>query len=289
MHTLKILGSADASGAPNPFCNCAWCERARHLGGKHVRTRAGARLDDLLHFDLAPDLLKQALDNKLCLADLEHIFITHYHADHFAVGEMELMLMAKVDRRANPLNVYLSKDAHAEFLLSPFWRYGELNQMIDKGMLKIHIFDPEMGVKLPGYHLKAIFGNHKGSGISGRALNYLATGDDKKVLLYATDTGAYHEEQFEALSGIYLSALVLECTFTDDRDVPMGGHHDIPNFIRTLESFKALGNIDEKTKVVMTHIGHHHLKYDHDTLAQRINELAPMPVTVGYDGLDVTY
>ncbi len=286
-HKLRILGSGDASGIPQAFCDCASCTRARDEGGKHIRTRSSARVDDILHFDLSPDLFKQALDNKLVLTTLEHMFITHFHSDHFAIEQLELIQMSKYNREGKPLNVYMSAQAVEECKACGLYAYAA--RMVEKNILAVKPFDPVIGVKVPGYSVSAIWGNHTGSGNSGRALNYLLTADDGKKLLYGTDSGPYKQEQFDALRGHRLDVLVLECTFSDDRDDMNGGHHDLNTFPRTLKSLKDIGVIDEKTKVVMTHIGHHHLKYSHDALERTACERSCVPVTVGYDGLVVTF
>ncbi len=286
-HKLLLLGTADASGIPNAFCACASCDRARKAGGLEVRTRASARLDDTLHFDLSPDLFWQTMKNGLCLTDLEHLFITHYHADHFAVDALELLAMSKHER-GTPLSVYASQGVFDALAMHPL--YVSLRAHLQKrDLVRFVPVGPHNGARVPGHEVAAIWGNHTGDLCSGRALNYLVTGEDGKRLLYATDTGPYREEQFAALSGVRLHVLVLECTFSDDRDDPMGGHHDMNNFPRTLAALYARGVIDQDTRVVATHIGHHHLAYPHDELQAELNRRCCVPVSVGYDGQIITY
>ena len=52
---LKFLGTAASEGIPNPFCNCELCTKARHEGGKDVRTRASALIDGVIQIDLSPE------------------------------------------------------------------------------------------------------------------------------------------------------------------------------------------------------------------------------------------
>lgn len=49
---LTYFGTAAAEGWPGIFCHCVYCERAKQLGGKNIRTRSQALLDDTLLFDL---------------------------------------------------------------------------------------------------------------------------------------------------------------------------------------------------------------------------------------------
>ena len=46
---IKYLGTAAAEAFPAIFCNCKYCEEARELGGKNIRTRSQSLVnDDLL-------------------------------------------------------------------------------------------------------------------------------------------------------------------------------------------------------------------------------------------------
>lgn len=48
---IKYLGTAAAEGIPAIFCECANCKRSRMLGGKNIRTRSQAIIDDVLLID----------------------------------------------------------------------------------------------------------------------------------------------------------------------------------------------------------------------------------------------
>ena len=52
---IKYLGTAAAEGVPGIFCDCENCKRARKLGGKNIRTRSQAILDDTLLIDFPAD------------------------------------------------------------------------------------------------------------------------------------------------------------------------------------------------------------------------------------------
>ena len=48
---LTYLGTAAAEGFPAIFCNCEYCNEARRLGGKNIRTRSQALVNDDLLID----------------------------------------------------------------------------------------------------------------------------------------------------------------------------------------------------------------------------------------------
>lgn len=63
---LTYLGTAAAEGWPAAFCNCDGCRAARRLGGRNIRTRSQALVDDALLLDFPCDAwlhaLRQGLD-----------------------------------------------------------------------------------------------------------------------------------------------------------------------------------------------------------------------------------
>ena len=68
---ILFLGTAAAEGVPSPFCDCSTCTHARQTGGRNVRMRAGALLNDDLLFDCGPDLGAAAQRFDLRLSRLE--------------------------------------------------------------------------------------------------------------------------------------------------------------------------------------------------------------------------
>src|SRR5699024_10320179 len=53
---VEFLGTAAAEAFPDPFCDCDYCEASRIAGGKRLRLRASALINDDLIIDLGPDL-----------------------------------------------------------------------------------------------------------------------------------------------------------------------------------------------------------------------------------------
>ena len=48
---FQYLGTAAAEGFPAIFCNCEYCQNARRLKGKNIRTRSQAIIDEKLLLD----------------------------------------------------------------------------------------------------------------------------------------------------------------------------------------------------------------------------------------------
>ena len=52
---LQYFGTAAAEGWPSLFCGCDACRRAREAGGRNIRTRSQAMIDDKLLIDFPAD------------------------------------------------------------------------------------------------------------------------------------------------------------------------------------------------------------------------------------------
>ena len=76
---FQYLGTAAAEGWPGVFCRCAVCEEARALGGRHIRTRSQAMINDDLLLDFPGDTYMHALHYGLDLAKIQYLFVTHCH------------------------------------------------------------------------------------------------------------------------------------------------------------------------------------------------------------------
>ena len=85
---FQYLGTAAAEGWPAVFCRCKYCLEAQRLGGKNIRTRSQAIVNDDLLLDLPPDTYMHKLMNHLDLSRVKYLFVTHFHMDHFYPQEL---------------------------------------------------------------------------------------------------------------------------------------------------------------------------------------------------------
>ena len=87
---LKYLGTAAAEGIPALFCECETCKSARKLGGKNIRTRSQAIIDDKILIDFPADTYMHFLNNNICMSKIKTCIITHSHSDHLYPNDIEL-------------------------------------------------------------------------------------------------------------------------------------------------------------------------------------------------------
>ena len=283
---LQFLGTAAAEGAPALFCACDFCRKARALGGRELRTRAGSLLDGRIKLDFGPDTYMQMLREGLDYSGIHSLLITHSHEDHLAVTELNWRwpVYAHVPKEDPPLTVYGNA------------RVGE---MIPESLLGERIafqrLRPFETVTVEGYAVTPLQAVHcidrrgeagnevvvGGEAISRveEALFYLIEKDGKR-LLYAHDTSWFTDDDWAFLKGKRLDIVSLDCTYGRLDGVHLG-HMGAEDNLRVREELIRLGSADEETVFVANHFSHNGLA-PYDEMQKRLPGFI-----VSYDGLTV--
>ena len=103
---IKFYGTSAGGGIPEIFCYCRVCENARKNGGKDVRTRSQAVIDDCLGIEFPVDTFAHTAYRGLDMRKVRNILITHAHHDHFLIQDV-LSRPQGVDK----VNFYMPKDS----------------------------------------------------------------------------------------------------------------------------------------------------------------------------------
>ncbi len=80
---LKYLGTAAAEGFPAFYCACDNCRIAKQRGGKNIRARSQALIDNKLLIDFPCDTYWNLTKTNTQILNIRHCLITHTHTDHF--------------------------------------------------------------------------------------------------------------------------------------------------------------------------------------------------------------
>ena len=286
---MLFLGTGAAELYPNPYCNCEFCESLR-TSGEAPRKRSSLLLDKHTLIDLGPDALAAAQMYNARLYDVDDVFFTHSHEDHFSFTNLEVLTMTP-QRDKKPLRLYLSKPAcdfvHAYMqALRTVYAQGEtgLESLLRRGVVEIHPFPSYEHVQVGEKDVFAIESNHTAHGPGEHALNYVFS-DKNGKLLYAADTGLYSEKNLKALSGMGIDALVMEGTFGN---VPMNPdtatHLNAEHFVLQLRRLLDCGALKTDARVYMTHINQVQ-SLNHAAYQAYLDAHSPIPVTVAHDGL----
>jgi phosphoribosyl 1,2-cyclic phosphate phosphodiesterase len=284
---LRFLGTAAAEGVPAMYCRCQACMTARKRGGKDIRTRSSFRIGSRYQIDLGPDANWQMHRLGIDMYDVEHLFITHTHDDHFQLEEIVAKTMSfGFGANGKPLDIYVSL---------PGWQW--LNKLLpvlyERQRYENPTFAEQFRVHALAYFqiypfgellVETLKGGHVVRGGRERAMQYLMHLPDGRRLLYALDTGWFPDETWEFLQQKHIDILILDCTFgvRTDRPTYPEGHLDIASFVKALERMTAIGAIDTTTRIFATHISSHQGAL-HEEMQAHFDETS-FPVTVAYDG-----
>ncbi len=275
---LTYYGTAAAEGMPALFCYCEHCERALKAGGKNIRTRSQALINDDLLIDLPPDTYMHVLDYGLDLRSIEHILITHAHEDHLYPLELGNIRQPFAHRlpQAGPVNVYVSPWSSAAVING-----AVASEVMDDKHLCVHTVKPFVPFAVKGYTITPLAANHDSR---LNPLIYIVS-DGEKTLLYGNDTGWFPQETWAYLekSGVRFDFVSLDCTCTRDTAERPGGHMNLVACRCTKEELVKIGCADEKTVFCLHHFSHNG-GYTYDEL---VPVAAQMGFLVSYDSMSV--
>lgn len=268
---LKLLGTGGADGVPGLFGDTRVSRYAREHGGKDLRTRAAALVDDGLKLDLGPDTAWQMAREGLTARDWTALVFTHSDDDHFTPSQLQYALFPFTEDEAVTFPIYANATICRRLMEDyPDWPLE---------MVMTRSFVPFEAV---GYRITPIRANHMEG--SGEDAQNLLIQDGMSTLLYGTDTGVWHEDTWEFLKGWVLDCLVLECS-EGFITTPYNGHLCLRDFQKVLERLRGMGVVHSGTLVTTTH----HAHTGDATHAELEAVLNPLGVQVGFDGLQLEF
>jgi phosphoribosyl 1,2-cyclic phosphate phosphodiesterase len=267
-----LLGSAAAEGYPGLFCECERCLQARAAGGKNLRFRAGALINDDLLIDFGPDLLAASHRHNLSLAKVRSVLITHFHEDHWLLDNLLYHHPWFCGKEMPALHLYggprLEKEV--EILCD---RY---QQTPEDFAVRAHVVRPFERFDAGPYQISAFPAEHSPH---TDPLIY-AVSRESRILLYVSDTGPLADNTWEALSGLGAHLVVMELTMGPESHE---GHLGKADFLAALERMKKEGVIAPAGRIIAHHFSHHHTPLHAELEAG----LASHGIIAGFDGLSL--
>lgn len=271
---IRYLGTAAAEAMPALFCECERCKKARELGGRNIRTRSQAIVDDTLLLDFPCDTYFHIIKNNIDLSKINNLFITHSHQDHFYAEDLKCLYYGfSKAPDGYVLTVHGSDEIKSDV------------EAIAKGTDRVQYKEmkPFVPLKVQNYTVTALKALHG----TKNPYFYLIEKEDK-AMLYAHDTDYFLDETWAYLEKAkpHLSLVSLDCT---NCTLPHGeyhGHMGIDENVKCKQKLLELGLIDENTKVIVNHFSHNgtHSVYD---------ELVPIAaqhdMLVSYDGMEIEF
>jgi|LSQX01.1.fsa_nt_gb phosphoribosyl 1,2-cyclic phosphate phosphodiesterase len=264
---ILLMGSAAAEGWPGLWCNCDVCQRAHAVGGKSIRSRSGALIDDTLKVDLCPDTYMQARRDGLDLSRVTDILITHAHNDHLAVNELAYNTPPYAHDNP-PVHVW-GGERVIEKVKSATSRWPDQEN-------RLHVLKPFQPVYLrDGTYVMPLEASHAAD---SSPLNFIIRRGDK-TLLYGLDSGWYPEASWQAHAGHFFNVVIIDCTMGNL--LRSSGHGTFSEAVQIKERMLAEGTADSSTIFVANHFSHN-IKLLHHEIEEWF---AGTGFIVGYDGL----
>lgn len=198
---IQYLGTAAAEGWPGLFCRCEACRRAGELGGRNLRTRSQALIDDHLLIDFPCDTYAHMLRNGVDIPHIRSCLITHCHEDHFYPTDLQNRSEVYAQGLDDRMTLY-GNDRMAE-TLRDFAAGPGAGMQVDYQELPVY-----RPAKIEEYEVIPLPARHNPA---ERCYNYIIS-DGKSTILYAHDTGMPREEVWQFLSGFAFDLVSLDCT-----------------------------------------------------------------------------
>lgn len=277
---IKYLGTAAYEGIPSLFCNCRVCRTAMEQGGRELRSRSQALVNDDLLLDFPADTVWHSQRFHLDWTKISDCLVTHSHSDHLYPEDLEM---------AAPGYTHEHRALHFHAGESG---YGKIKKILDrphiaeamKAVMSVSLVEPgrRFYVGENGkYSVLPLWANHAQD---TSPVIYSIT-DGKKRMLYAHDSGVFCEATWAGLKEEGKFDLVsLDCTGCMQsgwRD----GHMSFDANLETLERMKKEKLIGEGTVVVINHFSHNGGR----THEEMVSEAEKYGIIVSYDGLEIDF
>ncbi len=276
---LQYLGTAAAEAWPALFCECESCKKARAAGGRNIRTRSQALIDDRLLIDFPADTYFHCIRHGVDITRIENMIVTHAHSDHWYPADLWCRYpgIAHFDGESCPLTVWGTaaiRDSVEEHLPG-----ANAN---GEDRLRYREIEPFGSYEIGGYTVTALPANHDPH---AQPVIYQIS-DGEKTMLYGNDTGIPFESvwQYWEQHPVRFDYVSLDCTGVLQpgwRD----GHMSLESNAEVLERMRGMGLVDEKTTVCIHHFSHNG-GLIHDELEEYVK---PQGWLVSYDGMTVEF
>ena len=241
---IQYLGTAAAEGWPGLFCRCEACRQAARLGGRNIRTRSQAVIDDRLLLDFPCDTYAHMLTHGVDLPSLHSCLITHCHEDHFYFLDLENRSTGYCQNLDGTLTLY-GNDRMVQTLRDYFSSLGTPPRVDFRELPAYESADVE------GYSVTPVLARHNPR---ERCYNYVIS-DGTRTFFYAHDTGFPSEEVWSFLRRFTFDLVSLDCTclMLDRRG---GGHMSFRENLEVRDRMLREGLARPDTVFVANHFSH---------------------------------
>ncbi len=274
---FKYLGTGAAEGVPALFCACEVCERSRTAGGRNLRTRSQAIIDDRILLDFPPDTYAHVLMQGLDLLPVRSCLITHGHADHLYAVDFEMRKngFAHFPEGNPPLMTVFASKKSGKGIAAVLKEKAVPNDNV-----RLQTVEPFEPFAVERYQVVAYKADH------AKDLDplFYSVSDGEKTVLYANDTGYFPEATWRYMkkSGLRFDFVSLDCT--GSLVGYRSNHMSVVTCKEVRERLIKIGCADANTQFCLHHFSHNGLASYDDLFREVENE----GFLVSYDGMEIT-
>jgi phosphoribosyl 1,2-cyclic phosphate phosphodiesterase len=281
---LTFLGTSAANAYPEAFCRCSNCQGARAEGGRSLRKRSSALVNDDLLIDLGPDIMAAAQMHQLDLTKVGYCLQTHPHADHMDLSHL-LSRSPGFGVVGAPCLHFCASAATLERADQTFSRdlsgYGLFDPAAGQELnLELHRVEPPQSVHIGPYRVIAFPANHA----PGLGALLYAVEREGHCIFYGIDTAVLPEGTWQALrqQHVQFDLVVLDHTYGPDEEG--GDHLSAHELAAHARRMREEGLLKEGGRVFASHIAHE----GNPPHAELVVFASQHGYEVAYDGLSVT-
>lgn len=274
---IKYLGTGAAEGIPAIFCQCENCIKSKMLGGKNIRTRSQALIDDVILIDFPADTYMHYLTYNFPLDKINTCIITHSHSDHLYPKDIEMRIDGYGHiKDKKPMMFYCCKSSYD--MIMECVNKNDMHNSADAVLIT-----PFVPFCAEGYHITPIKATHDPK---SDPVIFLIEKDGKSFL-YSNDTSEYPEESWEYLAkmGKAINVVSLDCTEAENHTT-YDGHLNIWRAIEVRKRMRECGIADDKTMFVLNHFSHNGKNVVYDDFIKTAGE---NNFLVSYDGMEYEF
>ena len=278
---IKYLGTAAAEGIPALFCNCNVCTEARKRGGRNIRTRSQALVDNKILIDFNADTYMHCINGNVDLSEIDHCLITHAHEDHLYVNDLATRIPGFSNLGNN----------------KPFTLYGtygvvtKINGFINSrildpcGIVEVCQVEPYTTFNVGDYKVTPLVAWHD---VRSFPVIYIIENPRGKKLLYAHDTNYFLDEVWGYLekNKHRFDFVSLDCTEANKPELDYVGHMNLNDCNRVKDRLLDMGCVGEDTVFCLNHFSHNGT----DVLYEEFSSVAKEKgFLVSYDNMEVEF
>jgi phosphoribosyl 1,2-cyclic phosphate phosphodiesterase len=241
---FKYLGTAAFEAVPALFCECETCKRIRQIGGKSIRTRSQAIVDNCLLIDFPADTVAHILSNNIDMSNVRHCLITHNHSDHLYSKDIITLQDGFSHMSDDYTLTFYATDIAGKNIET------EISSVEKAAFKKVHPFDV---VDVGEYSVTVLPAVHDEK--SGPVIYQI--NDGAKTILYAHDTHFLHDDvwSYWQQTNPHFDLVSLDCT-NALKPLNYIGHMGLAENIEVRKRMLEMGIVDEKTIFLCNHFSH---------------------------------